>query len=246
MSPVNYGDQKLESVSNKTLFEYADILNVRVPTSCGRNGKCHECIVEVKRGISSLNTPTPAESFLTQGFRLACQTYIDDVDAEVQFNVLRRQPKILIESSQKRLELDALTKMYDGNVYYDGKLIDKFKGVMYGLAIDIGTTTVVMNLLDLETGEVKYITSFENPQKFGGSDVMNRISYDTSEYQGELQKVMISSINFEIGLMSRQLKFHRRCIYEIVVVGNATMRDLFFGVDVTSIGEKPYKSKVEI
>jgi len=246
MAPVNYGDQKLESVSNKTLFEYADILNVRVPTSCGRNGKCHECIVEVKKGASSLNPPMLAESFLTEGFRLACQASIGDANAEVEFNVLRRQPKILTESVKREVELDSLTQRHGENVYYNGKIIDKFKGFIYGIAIDVGTTTVVMNLLDLETGEIKYITSFENPQKFGGSDVMNRISYDTSEYNGELQKVMISSINFEIGLMSRKLKFHRRCIYEIVVVGNATMRDLLFGLDVSSIGEKPYKSKVEI
>ncbi len=246
MAPVNYGNQKLESVSKKTLFEYADILNVRVPTSCGRNGICHECIVEVKKGAGSLNKSTPPESFLTDGFRLACQACIVDVDADVEFNVLRRQPKILTASVKSEMELDTLTQRHGDSVYYDGKLIDKFKGFVYGLAIDVGTTTVVMKLLDLETGEVKYITSFENPQKFGGSDVINRISYDTSEYNGELQKVMISSINFEIGLMSRKLKFHRRCIYEIVAVGNATMRDIFFGLDVSTIGEKPYKSKVEI
>ena len=68
MAPVNYGNQKLESVSQKTLFEYADILNVRVPTSCGRNGICHECIVEVKKGAGSLSQPTTPESFLTDGF----------------------------------------------------------------------------------------------------------------------------------------------------------------------------------
>ena len=54
----------------------------------------------------------------------------------------------------------------------------------------------------------------------------------------------LSLVQFE--LLSRKLKFHRRCIYEIVVVGNATMRDILFGLDVSSIGEKPYKSKVEI
>ena len=246
MAPINYGNQTLKSVSNKTLFEYADVLNVRVPTSCGRNGKCHECIVEVKRGSCSLNKPTPQESFLTDGYRLACQASIDDTNTDIEFNVLRRQPKILTDSIKRKIELDSLTKRRGENVYYDGKILDKFRGSIFGLAIDVGTTTVVMNLLDLETGEVKYITSFENPQKFGGSDVMNRISYDTSKYNGELKKVMISSINFEIGQMSRRMKFHRRCIYEIVVVGNATMRDIFFGLDVSTIGEKPYKSKIEI
>jgi uncharacterized 2Fe-2S/4Fe-4S cluster protein (DUF4445 family) len=246
MAPINYGNQTLKSVSNKTLFEYADVLNIRVPTSCGRHGKCHECIVEVKKGDSFLNNPTPEEAFLTEGYRLACQASIRDINGDVEFNVLRRQPKILTDSTKRKIELDSLTTRHGENVYYDGKILDKYRGAILGLAIDLGTTTVVMNLLDLETGEVKHITSFENPQKFGGSDVMNRISYDTSKYSGELKKVMMSSINFEIGQMSRIMKFHRRCIYEIVVVGNATMRDIFFGLDVSTIGEKPYKSKVEI
>ena len=137
------------------------------------------------------------------------------------------------------------TKKND-TVYADSTAIDKYEGSILGIAMDIGTTTVTYNIVNLESGKILYTGSFENPQKFGGSDVMNRISYDTSEYQGELQKVMISSINFEIGLMSRQLKFHRRCIYEIVVVGNATMRDLFFGVDVTSIGESLTSQKLRL
>ena len=65
---------------------------------------------------------------------------------------------------------------------------------------------------------------------------MNRISYDGGPFKGELQQVMLSAINFEIGDMARHLNFHRRRIYEIVVVGNATMRDIFFGIDVQSVG----------
>jgi uncharacterized 2Fe-2S/4Fe-4S cluster protein (DUF4445 family) len=56
---------------------------------------------------------------------------------------------------------------------------------------------------------------------------------------------MVSSINFEIGEMVRALKIRRRQIFEIVAVGNTTMRELFFGIDVQSIGQRPYKSLVE-
>ena len=103
-----------------------------------------------------------------------------------------------------------------------------------------------MNLVDLESGDVPATASFENPQRFGGSDIMHRISYDGGEHAGELRQVLLSSINFEIGEMSRQLRFHRRRIYDVVVVGNATMRDILFGVDVQSIGQKPYKSLIEL
>ena len=112
------------------------------------------------------------------------------------------------------------------------------------LAGDIGTTTVVLNLVDLESGETVQTSSFENPQRFGGADIMNRISYYRGDFSGELQQVMLSSINFEIGSMTRASRVHRRQIYDVVLVGNTTMRDILFGVDVQSVGQKPYKSTV--
>jgi uncharacterized 2Fe-2S/4Fe-4S cluster protein (DUF4445 family) len=74
---------------------------------------------------------------------------------------------------------------------------------------------------------------------------MHRISYDAGPSSGELRQVMLSAVNFEIGELARQLGFHRRLIYEVVVVGNSTMRDIFFGLNVQSIGEKPYRSTTE-
>ena len=54
---------------------------------------------------------------------------------------------------------------------------------IHGLAMDLGTTTVVVRLLNLETGEIVADASFENPQRFGGSDVMSRIHFDTHDRQ---------------------------------------------------------------
>ena len=71
MSPLVHGDRELELTRGKTLFEYADDLSVRVPTSCRRDGECHECIVEVRRGMDALSPPTDAESFLRGNYRLA-------------------------------------------------------------------------------------------------------------------------------------------------------------------------------
>ena len=242
MPSIIFGSKKSESIEGTTLFQYADILNVRVPTSCGRNGKCHECIIEIKSGINSLNKPTETESFLTDNFRLACQAKVNNLNDNIEFSVLRREPKILTKSIKTKFELNPLTKQKENNVQFNDQIIDEYRGAIYGISIDIGTTTIVMNLVNLQNGEIEYISSFENPQKFGGSDIMNRISYDSTQFKGELKKVLISAINFEIGQITRKLKIHRRLIYEMVVVGNSTMRDIFFGIDVSSIGEKPYKS----
>ncbi|MCI0842014.1 MAG: DUF4445 domain-containing protein, partial [Chloroflexi bacterium] len=226
--------------------DYADSLKVRVPTSCGRTGECHECIVDVRRGMDALSPHSDSEKFLRENYRLACRATIIDPDADVEFSVLRRQPRILTHSIRREIDISPVTHRKGDAVYHRDRRIDDYRGQVFGLAVDLGTTTVAMNLVDLETGDVVYTASFENPQRFGGSDIMNRISYDGGPFKGELQQVILSAVNFEIGDMARQFNFHRRRIYEVVIVGNATMRDIFFGIDVQSVGERPYKSITEL
>ena len=234
----------------KTVFDYADDLAVQVPTSCFRTGQCHECIVEIKQGMEHLRPPNEAEAFLRDNYRLACQSIVLDVDAHIEFTPLRRSPRILThigtveEKTDTPKSLNPLVTQKDGIVYYDNEPIDRFRGHIYGLALDIGTTTVVVNLVDLENGETVSVSSFENPQRFGGSDIMHRISYD-GEFEGELRKSLIAALNSQIMDMCETHDFVRQEIYEIVVAGNTTMRDIFFRQDVQSIGQKPYKSIIE-
>ena len=246
MAPMYHDSHRLDAVAGKSVFDYADTLKVRVPTSCGRTGQCHECIVEIKRGMPALNSPTQAESFLRQPYRLACQASIAEPDADIEFAVLRRQPKILTHGIRRRVPLAPLSIRRDDGVHFGDERLDDYRGQICGLAVDLGTTTVALNLVDLESGDILYTGSFENPQRFGGSDIMHRISYDGGPFRGELQQAILSGINFEIRDMCRRLKVRARRIYEVVIVGNATMRDLFFGFDVQPIGEKPYKSVTEL
>ncbi|MDP6040639.1 MAG: ASKHA domain-containing protein, partial [Candidatus Latescibacteria bacterium] len=241
---ISYADQVQPLELGKTIFDYADDLAVQVPTSCFRSATCHECMVEIKKGMEALCPRTEAESFLKDNYRLACQAKVVDVNAEIEFVPLRRAPQILTLSQDKKVDLNPMVTRAGDRVLYDGEDVDGFRGHIYGLAIDVGTTTVVMDLMDLETGESVSISSFENPQRFGGSDVMFRISFEET-YPGELWKSLAQAINHEIVAMGEKLGFVRQEIYEIVVAGNATMRDLFFRLDVQSIGQKPYKSQTE-
>ncbi len=209
-----------------TLFDCADQLALRVPTSCGRAGHCHECVVEVTRGLESLSPKSGDEAFLRGNYRLACQAFLLGEPSDVAFSLLRRSPKILTGS------------VSSGPVECDGR-------AGYGIAMDLGTTTVVLELVDLRTGATVYQSSFDNPQRFGGSDVMHRISYDGGPFRGELQKAIIGAVNGEIRELCRDLGIARREIVEAMVAGNSTMRDLFFGLDVQPIGQRPYKSITE-
>ena len=246
MSPLHYGDHTLDLVPGRTIFDYADDLRVRVPTSCRRSGECHECIIQIVRGREALTSVSKAEEFLREDYRLACQAQVLDAGATIEFALLRRRPRILTQAVRRQAPVEPMTRRQGANVVFDGQVIDSYRGGVYGLAVDLGTTTVAFNLVDLAAGAVLHTGSFENPQRFGGSDIMRRISYDGGPYRGELQNSVIAGLNYEIRELSRMTGVPRRQIYEIVIVGNAAMRDLFFGLDIQTIGEKPYQSITQL
>ena len=251
MGTISHDGEVRRLARGKTVFDYADELAVRVATSCGRAGTCHECVVQIEAGMAALCERTDAERFLNDPFRLACQAVVEDATADVSFAPLRRQPRVLtagvsvLPGDGDVPPIDpAVTRRGDG-VYLDGERVDRYHGRMLGLAVDVGTTTVAMELIDLESGATLQVSSFGNPQLFAGSDIMNRVSYDGGEFRGELQAAIVSGINSAIVDLGRELGTRRRQIYEVAVAGNSTMRDLVFGLDVQTLGQKPYKSQVE-
>ncbi|HEX9647175.1 MAG TPA: ASKHA domain-containing protein [Alphaproteobacteria bacterium] len=247
MSTISHDRAARPVETGRTIFDYADELAVEVPTSCGRAGRCHECVVEVSRGMAALSAPSAAESFLRGDWRLACQAVIERDDIDISFAPLRRRPRILEDSDGEDAvpELDPAVRRHGDAVLYDGQVIDRWRGALYGLAVDLGTTTVVADFVDLESGRSVHRIGFENPQRFGGSDVMNRISYDTGPNRGELQQAAVTALNRELRRAAREHGIARQAVYEIVIAGNTTMRDILFGLDVASVGQKPYKSLVE-
>jgi uncharacterized 2Fe-2S/4Fe-4S cluster protein (DUF4445 family) len=144
-------------------------------------------------------------------------------------------------SSQPFVLNPAVTR--DGDrILIDGVEVERSTGPIHGLAMDLGTTTIVLRLLDLESGELIADTSFENPQRFGGSEVMSRIAYDTDHPGRLLLRTLAGYLTHAI----EKFPVDPKTIYEMVVVGNSTMRDLFFRQSVYTIGQTPYRSITEI
>jgi uncharacterized 2Fe-2S/4Fe-4S cluster protein (DUF4445 family) len=235
--------------STKSVFDYAESLGIQVPTSCIKNGKCKECIVEVTEGMSVLSPRTPPESHLEGSFRLSCQTRVVGTDGVVTCHTMRRgQMKIErhafgLPVGAHPLSLEPAVTREDGDrILIEGREIARSTGPIHGLAMDLGTTTIVLRLFDLETGEQIADASFENPQRFGGSDVMSRIHYDTQHTGYLLMRTLAGYLTHAI----EAFPVDPQSIYELVVVGNATMRDIFFRESVYSIGQNPYQSITEI
>ncbi|MFN8623526.1 MAG: ASKHA domain-containing protein [Chloroflexota bacterium] len=244
MPEVIHGTERRPLVAGRSLFEYADEVSAAVPASCQRTGRCRECVVEIKAGADQLSTRTTAEAYLPQGFRLACQARVEPGPGDVEFGILRRRMRILGPSEDVHTDIDPMVTVRDGIVHYGDMPVDRVKKMVLGLAVDIGTTTVVFQLIDLLTGKAVAGSAMENPQRFGGSDVMARISFERDR-PGELRDALRRQLNHELRDIYARLGIDRSEVYEAVIVANTTMRDLFFGLDVTPIGESPYRSTTE-
>ena len=245
---VTVNGRSVESSPGQSLFACAERAGIRVPTSCRTQGRCKECIVEITAGMDLLSAPTEEEGHLKGQYRLSCQCRVAAAEGHVRCHTMRRG-QMRIERRAPAVAAGRLTGVPDpavtrdgDRVLIDGEEIERARGALHGIAMDLGTTTVVLRLLDLETGETLADTSFENPQRFGGSDVMARIQYATEHGRHALVRTLAGYIRHAI----EEFPVDPATIYEMAVAGNSTMRDLYFRKDVSSIGQSPYRSITEI
>jgi len=164
-----------------------------------------------------------------------------DLTAEVlDFSELTDQP-VFLQSLPRIVNKDCFTA-----VYADGKLIGVEEGDSrrdtYGLAIDIGTTTVVISLIDLNDGREIDSSTGLNPQKANGQDVLSRIEFARKSDNGlqTLHRSIIQCLNDIIGTLCTANEIARENIYDVTVAANTTMLHLLLGVDPTPIGKAPY------
>jgi uncharacterized 2Fe-2S/4Fe-4S cluster protein (DUF4445 family) len=243
---LSINGQTTDAKAGVSLFEQAEALGVEVPTSCRKQGKCKECMVEIVVGADELSPMTEAERHLQGRFRLSCQTTVVGTEGHVRCHTMRRgQMRIERQAfglGDRPLELDPAVTRDGDRILIDGVEVERSTGPIHGIAMDLGTTTVVLRLIDLESGELIADTSFENPQRFGGAEVMSRIAYDTDHPGRLLMRTLAGYLTHAI----EKFPVDPKTIYEMVVVGNSTMRDLFFRQSVHSIGQSPYRSITEI
>jgi uncharacterized 2Fe-2S/4Fe-4S cluster protein (DUF4445 family) len=240
--------QVTDAAAGPSLFEYAERVGLQVPTSCQKQGKCKECIVEIIDGMDCLSPRTAEESHLKDGFRLACRCHVISAAGEIHCHTMRRgqlrieRQAFHLPTMDRGIQLEPAVRRVGNRVFLGGDEIDARDGPLHGIAMDLGTTTIVLRLFDLETGEQIADASLENPQRFGGTDVMARIVYDTL-HPG---KLLMRTVAGYLSRAIQEFPVDPETIYEMVVVGNSTMRDLFFRQSVYSIGQSPYRSITEL
>lgn len=164
------------------------------------------------------------------------QSGLDRDHLNIDYQVLKGLPRTLREANWK------LT----ATVWNKKQIIALERGSttekVYGLAIDVGTSKIVVHLVDLETGNVLAAGAIENPQMMYGEDIISRISCvaEDDKRLRTLQKMVVEGTNEAIIHACNDANVRTKEIYEAVFVGNTAMHHLFFGLQPKYVSLSPY------
>jgi len=157
------------------------------------------------------------------------------VSAQLPLDVMRAVPSVLREKGQSItavLDQQRLLAIEPGDT----------ASLLYGVAVDIGTTTVVAKLIDLRTGDVRAVSSALNAQEPYGADVITRTKYLIEHPGGlaALQRLIVEQINRLVAELCDKAGVSRSGIYKAVLVGNTIMQHLALGIDPRHLAAAPY------
>jgi uncharacterized 2Fe-2S/4Fe-4S cluster protein (DUF4445 family) len=184
---------------------------------CGGKGTCGSCKVKLLQGEIKVNPVQQQKLYklkLGKDWRLACYC--------------KAESDITLEISQ-----------FDNIILADNSTFDFKSRQGFGIAVDLGTTTVVAQLVNLENGHVLDSVSDVNPQVRFGADLISRIQSCLDGNQQEIQNLIRTKIGFMI--QSIILK-HQVEIAKVTIVGNTVMQHIFSGLPVNSLSFYPFNS----
>lgn len=239
MLQIKIGNRHLDTEKGGNLMESLVSAGVMLRSDCGGRGRCGKCLVIVKSsGRNLLNSPDEreqkflGEDGLQAGQRLSCCTRVyDPISIEIPEGSLLTPEVVQKGQSLLLSRLDIFSPARHSDASFQ-----------YGVAVDLGTTTIAVYLCDLAARTVIGSTSARNPQAIFGDDVISRISaVQTVEAGlGRLQKMAVSAIDWAVSALCSRLKIEPLRIGSAVVVGNSTMIHLLLGEDPAPIGVFPY------
>lgn len=197
------------------------LFNEGVEFPCGGKGRCKSCRIKVLDGLwepNDIEIKALGNEAIKQGWRLACQA---NVQRDITIELQKVQDEILADDRQFKF------KPQEG----------------IGVAIDLGTTTVVAQLIDLSTGALLSTTSGLNRQAQFGADIMSRITFALNpEKKTIIRNVIVEQI---WNMINELLKSSARNISElkkVVICGNTVMHHLFCGISVESLAFYPFET----
>jgi uncharacterized 2Fe-2S/4Fe-4S cluster protein (DUF4445 family) len=250
---------RVEVAPGTSILEAARTAGLVLETPCGGMGRCGKCGVLIPRKEQlahiSGGADTAAGAETEPGRALACRTFIRG-DLEVQIRDYAGENGSLQITAAGRgfsgQNSPYITKRRSGNsteVYGGDRRLGIEAGSTaehrYGAAIDLGTTTLVCSLIDLNTGKELAHCSALNPQTAYAQDVISRIFFCRTDQGLEtLRRICIETLGGMISRMAGEAGIQPEHIYEAVYSGNTVMLHLACGLDPGPLGQYPYKSRI--
>ncbi|MDR3175131.1 MAG: ASKHA domain-containing protein [Desulfovibrio sp.] len=229
-----------------SLLEAAEAAGLAMETPCGGNGVCGKCLARVLTGpLTATQDRAP--------FVLVCQGVVgeDDLDLEIpeagETSLQIHDESLDVPFTHApRLSKRFLPDPGQTEVLADGKTLCLETGnrtsSLFGLAVDVGTTTLAVALVDLISGEERASAASLNRQTRYAQDVLGRVSF-AAEPGGLaiLQRDVLTDINSLIDGVCGQAGITGADVYEAVICGNTCMQHLAAGVDPANLGRRPYR-----
>ena len=238
----NQGDVKVPAQRGENIMELAQKAGVQIDVPCSGNGTCGKCRVRlISGGLDVEKNMKLSEEDYEDGWRLACQSRVNS-DAVIWVPASAGAFKSDIQTADLSSEEELKTYENALNEIFAAGVARGVAETGYGIAIDIGTTTVTGAMLDLATGDVMAKTSLGNGQIRYGADVINRIiQQGKAGGREKLQKAVREET--VVPLMKNLCKgasVEPDSVTRVVIAGNTTMEHLFVGADGESIRIEPY------
>lgn len=212
--------------SGMTILDFLRENNICLDAACNGLGICGKCKIK----IGNLKTfegerKVLGDKDIAAGYRLACMHSVDECDKETILKDIKESTGSVV-----------LTESFMPKVSHTN-ICDK-----YGIAIDIGTTTVAMELIDLSNAAIIAKASEINSQIAFGFDVMSRIAYTMENVDGlfKLQKSIVNTLNMLIDKLQADTGKVGEDIAEITVAANTVMCHILLGESVEGLGKYPF------
>lgn len=245
---VEYKEQELKLLSKEEIDD-------NIHLACNINIKEDLTLyLDAKKGFSILTSTNITDININTGMEFISLKEVMNSKGNSTLSNMDILEKFLLEKGKKinKSNVNILRDLHlindkseeDLNLLVNnGEAIRIVRGIgkSYGVAVDIGTTTVVMYLYDLINGE--YIDSFSsiNPQRRFGHDVISRINYaDTKEKLKELKSAIIGQLFDMINNLAKKHNIEIENINHMVVAANTTMNHILIGCDVKNFGKVPF------
>lgn len=237
--------------------------NYYVSAVCGGKGRCGKCRIRVLSGETFITEEDKAvftQEELKAGWRLSCRVYPQeelviafDIKDESGFEVLsefampsagKREDKAIRTGRELEAVSDSLKDKCESdntaervqNLSLDTDTI----ATEYDIAVDIGTTTLVLQLLDHASGKVIHTVSTVNSQRMYGADVISRIQASIDGKKEELQECIRRDLTIGIRKLLQECEWAGQKIHRIVISGNTTMGHLLMGYPCDTLGTYPF------